>query len=134
MNNVLNLFKALSDKNRLRVVYTLTQYEELSACQIIELLQVTGATVSRHLSILINSGLVENRKEGRWVYFKLRNMNEDDDFQQIIDWIKKNISKTIDAESDIQKVKKIIAWDLEELCRKQRGEKCCPSKDKKILK
>ena len=49
MDGTVNLLKALSDTNRLRTVLALHRYEELCACQITELLQVTGETVSRHL-------------------------------------------------------------------------------------
>ena len=63
--------KALSDRNRLRVVAALMDQEELCACHIIELLQVTGATASRHMGLLIRSGLVQSRKAGRWVHYRL---------------------------------------------------------------
>ncbi len=66
MNKVLEQFKALSDRNRLRVA-TLLHIDELCACQIVELLEVTGAMVSCHMGLLVRAGLVESRKEGRWV-------------------------------------------------------------------
>ena len=65
MKEMISIFKALSDQNRLRVVAALTNCPELCACQITELLQVSGATGSRHLEILIAAGLVDRRKEGR---------------------------------------------------------------------
>ena len=52
METTLEILKALSDKNRTRVVAALWRFDELCACQITEFLQVTGATASRHLSIL----------------------------------------------------------------------------------
>jgi len=51
MKNTVSLLKALSDQNRLRVVAALLSEPELCACQIKELLNVTGATVSRHLAL-----------------------------------------------------------------------------------
>ena len=72
MKNTLSLLKALSDKNRLRVVAALLSTHELCACQIKELLKITGASVSRHLALLIQVGLVDSRKKGRWVYYRLR--------------------------------------------------------------
>ncbi len=71
MNKPLNAMKALSDRNRLRVVAALMNQEELCACHIIELLQVTGATASRHMGLLIRAGLVQSRKNGRWVHYRL---------------------------------------------------------------
>ncbi len=57
MDDLLSILKALSDKNRLRIFCALLSYEELCACQITEFLQVTGATASRHLSIMVNAGI-----------------------------------------------------------------------------
>jgi ArsR family transcriptional regulator len=71
MNKPLDAMKALSDRNRLRVVAALMVHEELCACHIIELLEVTGATASRHMGLLIRSGLVQRRKAGRWVHYRL---------------------------------------------------------------
>jgi ArsR family transcriptional regulator len=71
MNNPLSILKALSDRNRLRVVAALMNQRELCACHIIELLDVTGATASHHMGILIESGLVRSRKAGRWVHYRL---------------------------------------------------------------
>ena len=73
MEPTLEILKALSDKNRMRVVAALWRFDELCACQITELLNVSGATASRHLGILQKTGLVESRKEGRWVYYKIKN-------------------------------------------------------------
>jgi ArsR family transcriptional regulator len=55
------------------VVAALLSFSELCACQIKELLQITGATVSRHMALLIQAGLVDSRKDGKWVYYRLRN-------------------------------------------------------------
>lgn len=63
--------KALSERNRLRVIAVLMTQDELCACHIIELLQVTGATASRHMDVLLRAGLVQSRKAGRWVHYRL---------------------------------------------------------------
>lgn len=124
MNRMISLFKALSDKNRLRVIAALTGNEELCACQITELLGVTGATASRHMGILINAGLIESRKEGRWVYYRLNTSVED--FTSVLEWMKSEFEKSQDIENDFKTLKKITAYEPEDLCRKQRGEECCP--------
>ena len=72
MEPTLGIIKAISDKNRMRVVAALWRFDELCACQITELLQVSGATASRHMAILNKAGLVDSRKDGRWVYYRLR--------------------------------------------------------------
>jgi ArsR family transcriptional regulator len=71
MKTVLEPLKALSDRNRLRTVAALAAHGELCACQITELLGVSGATASRHMAQLIRAGLVQSRKESRWVHYRL---------------------------------------------------------------
>ena len=63
MDKLTAIFKALSDRNRLRIVSALMKCDELCACQLTELIQVTGATASRHMGVLISSGLVDSRKD-----------------------------------------------------------------------
>jgi ArsR family transcriptional regulator len=70
MKSILSPCKALSDGNRLRVFSVLLQDRELCACEITELLGVTGATVSRHMHLLEEAGLVTSRKSGRWVHYR----------------------------------------------------------------
>jgi ArsR family transcriptional regulator, arsenate/arsenite/antimonite-responsive transcriptional repressor len=67
--------KALSDMNRLRIFLALGAYDELCACQIIDLLKISGPSVSRHLSLLLDADLVKNRKVGRWIFFSLHRDN-----------------------------------------------------------
>ncbi len=74
---ILDKLKALSDMNRLRIVCAL-QGGELCACQLIELLGIAGATVSRHVRQLVDAGLVNSRKEGKWIYYSLVSGNADD--------------------------------------------------------
>jgi ArsR family transcriptional regulator len=61
---------ALSDTNRLRALLALRN-GELCVCKITELLRLAPSTVSKHMSILRDTGLVESRKQGRWIYYRL---------------------------------------------------------------
>ena len=123
MDRMLSLFKALSDRNRLRIIAALIFQPELCACQITELLQVTGATASRHLGILVSAGLLKSRKDGRWVYFKIRN---EPAFKPMMAWIRTQMTDAEWVENDRATLKDIVALDTEVLCRRQRGEACCP--------
>lgn len=125
MNNLLPVFKALSDRNRLRIFAALTIKEELCACQINELLQVTGATASRHMGILISSGLVNSRKEGRWVYYCLS--SEDASFAPVMKWMRDGFTQDLGLQEDRKLLAEIVACEPEELCRRQRGAECCPA-------
>lgn len=119
----LEILKALSDMNRLRIVTALGHYEELCACQITELLQVTGATVSRHLGILQHAGVLKSRKEGRWIYYRLAPPADAD---ALFQWLQESIGASDELKADRKALGKIVGIGREDLCRMQRGEDCCP--------
>jgi arsenate reductase len=123
VKNTILLFKALSDPSRLRVVAALMEYDELCACQITELLGFSGATVSRHLSLLVNAEILSSRKEGRWVYYKLQKNNFDLLF--LLEWLKNRFQKIPVLQNDILLLKEIAACDTEEICKKQRYGSIC---------
>lgn len=125
MIQALEILKALADRNRLRIVTALRRYDELCACQITELLQVTGATASRHLSILQKAGILDSRKEGRWIYYRLATLEGAD---ALFSWVEKSCSAEELFIEDRQALEKIVGIGREELCRMQRGETCCPTK------
>ncbi len=122
MNKLTAIFKALSDRNRLRIVAALLKQDELCACQLTELIQVTGATASRHMGVLISSGLVDSRKDGRWVYYRL--CRKQTDLGILIDWVESQLSNDPDAISDATTLTDITSCEPEDLCRKQRGDVC----------
>ena len=64
------LFKALSDVNRLQIVEMLTG-GELCACRILEKFEITQPTLSHHMKILCDCGLVKSRKQGKWTYYSI---------------------------------------------------------------
>ena len=86
MKNIVRITKALADRQRLRILMWL-QKGELCVCQIVELLKLSPSTVSKHLSILRSAGLVESRKDGRWVYYHLPKDNSGN--RPMMDWLKK---------------------------------------------
>lgn len=69
MREFLAITKALSDESRVRALMALTG-GELCVCQIIDLLGLAPSTVSRHMAILHQAGLVQARKDGRWMYYR----------------------------------------------------------------
>ena len=65
------LFKALGDETRLRIMALLVNDQELCVCDIMAALNLPQSTVSRHLSYLRNTGLVDDRRQGVWMYYKI---------------------------------------------------------------
>lgn len=119
MENTLNIIKALADGNRLRVVMTLVNVNELCVCQVTEMLGLATATVSRHMSVLQNAGLVASRKKGRWVYYRLA-----DNFPDILlEWLQTTLVQSEAMKSDCCTLKNIVDCNLDELCRLQRERK-----------
>jgi len=70
MEAYLRITSALSDPTRVRALLALRE-GELCLCQLIDLLGLAPSTVSKHLSLLHDAGLVQRRKEGRWHYYRL---------------------------------------------------------------
>jgi ArsR family transcriptional regulator len=64
------LFKALGDETRLRIV-ALLSHGELCVCHLQEALGLSQPRVSRHLAVLRGAGVVEDRRDRRWVYYRL---------------------------------------------------------------
>jgi ArsR family transcriptional regulator len=70
MDDLLRVMKALSDPGRLRIL-KLLEARELCACEIISLLGLAQPTISRHMKVLSDAGLVAGRKVGPWVHYRL---------------------------------------------------------------
>jgi ArsR family transcriptional regulator, arsenate/arsenite/antimonite-responsive transcriptional repressor len=70
VRSVSRLFKALGDETRLRIV-ALLSHGELCVCHLQEALGLSQSNVSRHLSVLRAAGVVEDRRDGTWVYYRL---------------------------------------------------------------
>ena len=64
------VFKALSDANRIRILELLCESEEC-ACVLLNDLQISQATLSHHMKILCDSGIVTYRQEGKWKYYRI---------------------------------------------------------------
>lgn len=71
MRTAATLFKALSDETRLQMIGLLLREGELCVCDFVEVLDVTQSKASRHLRHLVNAGLLQDRRAGVWVYFRI---------------------------------------------------------------
>ena len=64
------VFKAFCDENRLRILELLRSGEKC-ACVLLDDLHITQSTLSHHMKILCDSGVVQGRKEGKWVHYSI---------------------------------------------------------------
>jgi len=114
----MNITKALADENRVRTLLALRK-GELCVCQITELFGLAPSTISKHLSILFQAGLVESRKDGRWIYYKLPGKEAPVVVREAIDWVEKALDRNPRVADDKQSLKRILKQDPAELCKRQ---------------
>lgn len=67
---IASMFKAFCDENRLQILDLLRDGERC-ACRILEEMQITQPTLSHHMKILCDSGVVVGRKEGKWMHYSI---------------------------------------------------------------
>ncbi|MCX8044562.1 MAG: metalloregulator ArsR/SmtB family transcription factor [Desulfobacterota bacterium] len=114
MRELVKVFKALSDKNRLRILKML-QSKKMCVCELAAALGITQPSVSKHLSILKEAGLVHDTRDGQWIDYTLF-VDSDNQYAQIIlchlhDWI--NDDQCI--KKDMSKIKTL---SREKICKK----------------
>lgn len=109
----MNITKALSDENRVRILMALRE-RELCVCRIIGLLQLAPSTVSKHLTLLKQAGLIEGRKDGRWMHYRLISDKRSDAWKTM-KWLFESLEGTPEIKADRKRLKQIMDTDLEEL-------------------
>jgi len=118
VRDLLDITKALADRNRLRAVMALGA-GELCVCQIIELLGLAPSTVSKHMSILRQARLVDTRKDGRWVHYRLADGNAPAPVKDALRWLHRHLADDPEIVRDAEKLKAISRLNPEELCKGQ---------------
>jgi DNA-binding transcriptional ArsR family regulator len=116
MNEFLVITKALSDEGRVRILLAL-RAGELCVCQLIDLLALAPSTISKHMAILKQAGLVNLRKEGRWVYYRLAGEDASPMARRAVEWVLEFVGKSARAREDKKRLRKILRMDKEELCK-----------------
>ena len=119
MLEIVQITKALAEENRVRAVLAL-QEQELCVCQLIELLGLAPSTVSKHMQILRQAGLVTSRKRGRWVYYGAAGEEASAAVRQALAWIREGVAAEGRIREDAARLQEILAMDPEELCRIQQ--------------
>jgi DNA-binding transcriptional ArsR family regulator len=120
MKDILNITKGLADENRLRMLMAL-QDGEVCVCQITKLMGLAMSTVSKHLSILYQAGLVNARKEGRWMYYSLPGKGTPSAAREAVAWVRRSLAGQERIAQDAKQLKKVLAMDVSELCKRQCG-------------
>jgi ArsR family transcriptional regulator, arsenate/arsenite/antimonite-responsive transcriptional repressor len=71
MDREVEVLQSLADPTRLRLIHLLERKGEICVCELVDALGVPQYNVSRHLRVLQNAGWLEDRRQGRWVYYRL---------------------------------------------------------------
>jgi len=118
MRQFMAVVKALADENRVRALMAV-RGRELCVCQIIELLQLAPSTVSKHMSILRQARLVDSRKEGRWIYYRLAGPDAPGEAREAIAWLTKTLTRNPRIEQDGACLLQILEIEPVTLCQRQ---------------
>jgi ArsR family transcriptional regulator len=98
------LFKALADATRLRILGLLLT-GEVCVCHIYESLKIPQPKASRHLAYLRRSGLVETRREGLWIHYRLGRL-ADPVMAAIVDAVRHALTHTDTVHRDAERLRK----------------------------
>jgi len=114
MRDVLAITKALSDESRLRALLAVKD-GELCLCQIIPVLGLSPATVSKHMDTLERAGLVERRRQGKWRYYKLAGGSPKSPAARALTWVLDELRNDPQLKDDARKIRSVRRQDLVEL-------------------
>ena len=99
MQELLNIFKALSDETRLRIL-KIAGIGEICVCDLVSVLDMSQPKISFHLNALKAAGILKDRKQGKWVHYSI---NDSDMFRRFLvlsvleripdEAVKKNLSR-----------------------------------------
>ena len=118
MRLILAITNALADETRVRAVLAL-QGDELCVCRLIELLGLAPSTISKHLSLLKQAQLIESRKEGRWIHYRLAGADAPQAVRDALAWLFASTAREPDALDDAKRLKTILKQDPEDICKRQ---------------
>ena len=111
MNKIINIFKALSDKNRLRILKML-QVKPLCVCEIREVLGLAISTTSKHLSILKEANLIFEQRENKWINYYINQTTQQEYAKEILSLLKEWLKDDTIIHNDLVKVNKVNRTDL----------------------
>lgn len=108
--DLINYLKALSDSTRLRLINLLIHFE-LNVNEIVAVLDMSQPRISRHLKILLDSGLLNSRRDGLWIFYSVASNGNGSRF---LESIKPFLEENEEFEPDIERGKLIIESRKEE--------------------
>ncbi|WP_417775965.1 metalloregulator ArsR/SmtB family transcription factor [Stutzerimonas xanthomarina] len=86
------VFKCLSDETRARMTLLITREGELCVCELTTALEQSQPKISRHLSQLRSCAILEDRRQGQWVYYRLH--------PHLPDWVREMLQVVLNANNE----------------------------------
>lgn len=112
--------KAAADTSRVRIVKML-EGGELCVCQITTVVGLAAATVSKHLAALKAAGLVQGRREGKWVYYRLAERDFNPHSRHFLDLLRSSLGDDPTIAEDRRVLAMVNAVPLQALCDQGRA-------------
>ncbi len=107
--------RAVADRSRVRIL-KLLEPGELCVCQITAVLALAPATISKHLSVLKSAGLVFQRKQGRWVHYRLADRAVNPYALAMLIMIQERVGDDPALNEDRARLARVQSLSLETLC------------------
>ncbi len=119
MKEFMNVAKAISDESRVRILMFL-RGGELCVCQVVDVLDLAPSTVSKHMAILVQAGLLDFRKDGRWRYYRLVGQDAPLSVQKALEWLHVSLDGSPIVREDAKRLKLALKKDIKTLCERYK--------------
>ncbi len=106
LKNLERVMKAASDGTRLRILNLLGP-GPLCVCEIVEAVGLSQSTVSRHLAVLRDAGLIEDEKRGKWAYYMLPAGGRDDLVRAVLALVLDQVQRDAAARKELRSLRRI---------------------------
>lgn len=114
MQRIAHISRALSDPGRLRLLMAIAG-DERCVCQLIDVLGLAPSTVSKHVSVLHDAGLVLRRKRGKWAYYRLPGRDAPLEVRRAIRWVRDALADDPEVLADADRLEAQSCVELETL-------------------
>ena len=110
MKIIIDIFKALAEESRLRILALLVQ-NEMCVCEIEECLKMTQSNVSRHLTALKQCGILDSYKQAQWAYYKISDEFKEEN-KNLWLYLEHNLRESLEYQVDIEECRKCKRQDI----------------------
>ncbi|KIL98444.1 Arsenical resistance operon repressor [Paramagnetospirillum magnetotacticum MS-1] len=112
--------KAVADPSRVRIL-KLLERGELCVCQITTVLELAPATISKHLAALKTAGLLQQRRDGKWVYYRLAERDFNPYARSFLDLVRSSLEDDPTTAEDRRVLEEVNAVPVQVLCDQGRA-------------